>query len=156
MNGFNINTNLGIKTISYDLSDKSSNNSNVVVPNILIDVNSLFIKSNKASKSSIEPRLIFGYTPYKNQNNNPVFDSDDLSMNNELFVNRRFSGMDRVGDQKFYTLSMKYSKFHMNMEKLQISISKKYYLKDRKLFLSSMSNHTNSMILGKLMPKNST
>ena len=147
LNGFNINTNLGIKTISYNLSNKSSNTNNVVVPNILIDINSLFIKSNKASKSSIEPRLIFGYTPYKNQNNNPVFDSDDLSMNNELFVNRRFSGMDRVGDQKFYTLSMKYSKFHMNMEKLQISISKKYYLKDRKLFLSSMSNPTNSMAM---------
>ena len=59
-------------------------------------------------------------------------------MNNELFNNLRFSGMDRIGDQKFYTLSLKYKKMIMGMEKLSVSVSKKYFLADRKVWMHPM------------------
>jgi LPS-assembly protein len=68
-------------------------------------------------------------------------------MNNELFSNLRFSGMDRIGDQKFYTLSLKYKKIQMGMEKVSLSISKKYFLDDRKVWIRSM----NSMSMGMSM-----
>ena len=47
----------------------------------------------------------------KTKQNNPIFDSDIISLNNDLFNNDRFSGMDRIGDQSFYTLSMDIRKF---------------------------------------------
>ena len=142
--GFNIKTEFGLKSINYNLSGNKKA-SDINIPNVLIDINSIFIKASDMEKSTIKPRLVLGYSAYKDQENNPVFDSDQLSMNNVLFNNNRFSGMDRIGDQKFYTLSLQYKKYHMEMEKFQINISKKYYLKDRKVWMSEMGQKSHGM-----------
>jgi LPS-assembly protein len=145
INGFNISSNIGLKSINYDLSDTETESKNVNVPNALIDINTIFIKNNTDSEYFIEPRLTMGYTAYKDQNNNPIFDSDIISPNNAIFNNDRFSGMDRIGDQSFYTLSMEYKKISMGHQKVSLSISKKYYLKDRKVRMPSLMNHEMSM-----------
>ena len=75
--------------------------------------------------------------------NNPVFDTSVISMNNTIFNNRRFSGKDRVGDQQFYSIGIEYKKRHMNMEKLSLSLSQQFYLKDRKVFLNDMMMQMN-------------
>ena len=145
INGFNISSNVGLNSISYDLSNTELESKNVNVPNALIDINTIFIKNNSDSKYFIEPRLTLGYSAYKDQYNNPIFDSDIVSPNNELFNNDRFSGMDRIGDQSFYTLSMEYKKMSMGHQKVSLNISKKYYLKDRKVWMPSLMNHEMSM-----------
>ena len=145
INGFNISSNVGLNSISYDLSNTEVESKNVNVPNALIDINTIFIKNNSDSKYFIEPRLTLGYSAYKDQYNNPIFDSDIVSPNNELFSNDRFSGMDRIGDQSFYTLSMEYKKMSMGHQKVSLNISKKYYLKDRKVWMPSLTNHEMSM-----------
>ncbi len=145
INGFNISSNVGLNSISYDLSNTELESKNVNVPNALIDINTIFIKNNSDSKYFIEPRLTLGYSAYKDQYNNPIFDSDIVSPNNELFSNDRFSGMDRIGDQSFYTLSMEYKKMSMGHQKVSLNISKKYYLKDRKVWMPSLMNHEMSM-----------
>jgi LPS-assembly protein len=145
INGFNISSNVGLKSINYDLSNTQMESKNVNVPNALININTIFIKNNAGSKYLLEPRLTLGYSAYKNQENNPIFDSDIISPNNELFNNDRFSGMDRIGDQSFYTLSMGYKKISMGHQKASLSVSKKYYLKDRKVWMSGLINHEMSM-----------
>ena len=145
INGFNIFSNVGLNSISYDLSNTEVESKNVNVPNALIDINTIFIKDNSDSKYFIEPRLTLGYSAYKDQYNNPIFDSNIVSPNNELFNNDRFSGMDRIGDQSFYTLSVEYKKMSMGHQKLSLNISKKYYLKDRKVWMPSLMNHEMSM-----------
>ena len=145
MNGMNIKAEIGVKSISYNLTDQSEKASNVNIPNFLIDISSIFIKKVDSSTSVIEPRLVIGYSAYKEQSNNPVFDSDELSIDNNLFGNDRFSGMDRVGDQKFYTLSINYKRFNSSLEKLEFIISKKFYLEDRKTWLSSIDTDSNFM-----------
>ena len=67
---------------------------------------------------------------------------------NQLFNTDRFSGMDRIGDQKFYTLNLEYKKRQMNMEKISLSISKKFYLEDRKVWLDDMHMDMSSMNMG--------
>ena len=145
INGFNISSNIGLKSVNYDLSNAEMESKNVNVPNALIDINTIFIKNNGGSKYFIEPRLILGYTAYKDQKNNPIFDSDMISPNNELFNNDRFSGMDRIGDQSFYTLSMEYRKMSMGHKKASLNISKKYYLKDRKVWMPNLMNQSMTM-----------
>ena len=142
--GFNIKTNFGLRSINYNLLGNKKA-SNINVPNALIDINSIFIKASGMEKSTIKPRVVLGYSAYKEQKNNPVFDSDQLSMNNVLFNNDRFSGMDRIGDQKFYTLNLEYKKYHMEIEKFQINISKKYYLEDRKVWMNEMNQKYGGM-----------
>jgi len=145
INGFNISSNIGLKSINYDLSNNAQKTKNINVPNALLDISTIFLKNDGDNKYFIEPRLTMGYSAYQDQKNNPIFDSDVISSNNELFNNDRFSGMDRIGDQSFYTLSMKYKKMSMGHEKISLSLSKKYYLKDRKVWMPQMNNSIEAM-----------
>ena len=140
INGFNISSNIGLKSINYDLSQNVQKAENINVPNALLDISTIFIKNVANNKYFVEPRLVLGYSAYENQQNNPIFDSDIISSNNELFNNDRFSGMDRIGDQSFYTLSMKYKKMSLGHEKISLSLSKKYYTKDRKVWMPHANN----------------
>lgn len=152
INGINVSSKFGIKIIDYDLSSFSKAPKNVTVPNAMIDLSSLYVKKVNKKLHLLEPRLVIGYTGYKDQSTNPVFDSEEISPNNELFNNIRFSGMDRIGDQNFYTLSLKYRKKQMGMDKISLSISKKYYLKDRKVWLNQpMSSQMPSMGMMNMM-----
>ena len=137
--GIDIIANIGIKSIKYNLSDNSQATKDVNIPNASIDISSIFMRASEENKYFLEPRLFIGYTAYKDQSTNPIFDTDEVSMNNELFNNLRFSGMDRIGDQKFYTLSLQYKKIAMGIEKLSFSVSKKYFLDDRKVWIVPMA-----------------
>ena len=145
VNGFNVLSRVGIKSIDYNLTHSSKNTQSINVPNALIDISSMYVNKNGSSINILKPRFIYGYTAYRNQENNPIFDSNEISPNNELFINDRFSGMDRIGDQSFYTLSIDYSHMKMGMKKASISISKKYYLKDRKVWINPSMNSMNKM-----------
>ena len=145
INGFNISSNIGLKSINYDLSQNVQKAENINVPNALLDISTIFIKNVGNNKYFVEPRLVLGYSAYENQQNNPIFDSDIISSNNELFNNDRFSGMDRIGDQSFYTLSMKYKKMSLGHEKISLSLSKKYYTKDRKVWMPHANNSIEAM-----------
>ena len=145
LNGFNVTSKIGIKSINYNLSNSDKKTKNINVPNLLIDVSSIYVHKDGASTNLLKPRFVYGYTGYKDQRNNPIFDTNLISPNNELFINDRFSGMDRIGDQTFYTLSIDYTKLKMGMKKASLSISKKYYLKDRKVWINSSMNSMNSM-----------
>ena len=146
INGFNVLSKIGIKSIDYSLSHSLKKTQTVNVPNALIDMSSIYVKKNGSSINVLKPRFIYGYTAYRNQDNNPIFDSNEISPNNELFINDRFSGMDRIGDQSFYTLSIDYSKIKKGMKKASLNISKKYYLKDRKLWISPTMNSISQMV----------
>ena len=145
LNGFNVISEFGIKSISYDLTNSTKKTKNINVPNLLIDVSSIYVHKDGASTNLLKPRFVYGYASYKDQRNNPIFDTNLISPNNELFINDRFSGMDRIGDQTFYTLSIDYTKLKMGMKKASLSISKKYYLKDRKVWINSSMNSMDSM-----------
>ena len=145
VNGFNVLSRVGIKSIDYNLTHSLKKTQSINVPNALIDISSVYVNKNGSTINILKPRLIYGYTAYRNQDNNPVFDSNKISPNNELFINDRFSGMDRIGDQSFYTLSIDYSQMKMGMKKASLSISKKYYLKDRKVWMNPSMNSINQM-----------
>ena len=145
VNGFNVLSRVGVKSIDYNLTHSSKKTKSINVPNALIDISSIYVNKNGSRVNILKPRLTYGYTAYRNQDNNPVFDSNEISPDNELFINDRFSGMDIIGDQSFYTLSIDYSQMKMGMKKASLSISKKYYLKDRKIWMDPSMNSTNQM-----------
>ena len=143
-NGINISSSFGLKSINYDLDNDIPSNS-ISIPNFKLDISTLFFMKNKMNVHVLKPRFIYGYVGYENQDMNPIFDTNKISMMNQLFNNERFSGMDRIGDQNFYTLSMEYKKRHMNMDKISLSISKKFYLDDREIWLDDMHMDMNPM-----------
>ena len=143
-NGLNINSSLGVKSIHYNLDDGTQSNS-VNVPNFKLDISTLFYRKDKMNLHVLKPRFIYGYVAHKDQDINPIFDTNKISMMNQLFNNQRFSGMDRIGDQNFYTLSLEYKKRNMGMDKFAVNISKKFYLDDREIWLDNMHLDMDSM-----------
>ena len=143
-NGLNINSSLGVKSIHYNLDDGAQSNS-VNAPNFKLDISTLFYRKDKMNLHVLKPRFIYGYVAHKDQDINPIFDTNKISMMNQLFNNQRFSGMDRIGDQNFYTLSLEYKKRNMGMDKFAVNISKKFYLDDREIWLDNMHLDMDSM-----------
>ena len=140
-NGYKISSSFGIRGIDYDIENKNRiKTKSVIVPTFNFDISTSFIKKDSGNSHIVKPRIYYGYVGYENQENNPVFDSYKLGMMNQLFNINRFTGMDRIGDQNFYTLSIEYKKRHMDMNKISLKLSQKFYIKDRKVFIDEMSH----------------
>ena len=155
-NGYKISSSFGIRGIDYNIENKDRiKTKSVIVPTFNFDISTSFIKKDSGNSHIVKPRIYYGYVGYENQENNPVFDSYKLGMMNQLFNTNRFTGMDRIGDQNFYTLSIEYKKRHMDMNKISLKLSQKFYIKDRKVFIDEMSHMqmeskmtSNSMSMG--------
>ena len=87
---------------------------------------------------TLEPRLYYLYTPYKDQSEIPDFDTDERSLSwNWLFARNRFVGEDRIGDANQLTTSVSSSFYrnHDGQEKLRLSLGQIQYFKDRRVQL---------------------
>ena len=69
--------------------------------------------TNKGTSSALftqtlEPRLFYSYTPFKNQSNIPIFDTavSNFSESNQLFLDNRFTGKDRIADTNQLTFAV--------------------------------------------------
>ena len=151
LSNINISTSIGVKSIKYNLN-KGVETKDINVPNFKLDLSSTFIKKKSMNIHLIKPSLIYGFVDYKDQDINPVFDTNTISMNNTLFSNERFAGKDRIGDQHFYSLNLEYKKRHMGMDMASLSVSKQFFIKDRKVWLDSpMMDMNMPMSMGNMM-----
>jgi LPS-assembly protein len=56
---------------------------------------------------TLEPRIVYSYVPYRNQNDLPIFDSALPDFNlTELFNTNRYVGFDRIGDANQVALAL--------------------------------------------------
>jgi LPS-assembly protein len=82
---------------------------------------------------TIEPRMYYLYTPYRNQNNLPVFDTAALTFSwGQLFRDNRYSGADRQADANQLTLALTTRLIREldGRERLSASIGQIYYFDD--------------------------
>ncbi len=107
--------------------------------------------ANGASQT-LEPRLYWTYTPYKNQDDLPIFDTSTIGK--PLYQINRFNGPDRIGDDHRVTLGASSRVLTpAGQQKARYSIAQMYYLADRKVALShasTTSNETSSPIYGQM------
>ena len=63
--------------------------------------------SGGARSMTLEPRLMYVYIPYRDQNSLPVFDTSTPDLNSiELFRPNRYVGIDRIGDANELTMGV--------------------------------------------------
>lgn len=95
-------------------------------------------------QQTLEPRLFFLYNQYKDQRDIPLFDSSDLTFSfSQLFRDDRFSGKDRVGDTKQFTLALMSRLFdNKGHEKAKASIGQIQYFADRRVTLVNPPGQT--------------
>jgi LPS-assembly protein len=96
---------VGFDFTQYALTDVTpgeSSDPTRALPYARLDTGLIF-ERNAGSQSqrtqTLEPRLVYSYVPYRNQDELPIFDSGlpDLNLT-ELFRTNRYVGWDRIGD----------------------------------------------------------
>lgn len=87
---------------------------------------------------TLEPRLFYVYTPYKDQNDFPLFDSAEPGFNfAQIFAENRFIGADRVSDANQVTLAVVSRFLESNgAERLRLALGQRYYLNEQRVQLT--------------------
>ena len=87
-------------------------------------------------RQTLEPRLVYAYTPFKDQSGLPLFDSAPKDFNlNSLYSDNVFSGIDRVSDANQLTMGLTtkwFSPIHGG-EVLSLGLAQRYLVKPQQL-----------------------
>ncbi len=103
--GYFVTPQIGLHATRYDLIGEFDDyrNSTRIVPIASVDAGLRFERNSslfgKAFTQTLEPRAMFVYIPYRDQQETPVFDSALADFNYlQLFNQNRYVGQDRIGD----------------------------------------------------------
>ncbi len=93
-----------------DVSEGEPSNPTRALPYGRLDTGLIFERdagSQAQRTQTLEPRLVYSYVPYRNQDALPIFDSGlpDLNLT-ELFRTNRYVGLDRIGDANQLALAL--------------------------------------------------
>ncbi len=131
-----------IRYTEYDLNrnDNIDDAPSTTVPSAFVDAGLIFERTmNRSSHiQTLEPRLFYLNTPFENQDDIPIFDTEEYEFDfNQLFRSERFSGNDREGDadQLSTALTTRVIDIEKGKEKFRASIGHIFYFKDRKVTL---------------------
>jgi LPS-assembly protein len=126
--------------------DKSQN---VAIPIFDIKSGMYFDRSIKLFhhpyQQTLEPVIYYLYVPYHNQNDIPYFDTSIQTFDyNFMFLDNRFSGIDRIGDANQTTLGVTSRFIDQNTgdEKASVSVGRIYYFRKRHVTLYYGNNPT--------------
>ena len=140
---FDIEASVGIKSISYDLKNTENTTNDINVPNIRIRISKDLFKTSDDGVSFLTPIYTFGYAKTEDQSDNPIFDSALIPRGVNTFMNKQFSGYDRISDEKFHAIGLKYVRFEDSLEKINFTLKKKFYFKDREVYLNNPFENKN-------------
>lgn len=135
---------------SYALEGGTTNSKSMTIPTISVD-SGIYLdkKLNLAGKDfiqTLEPRIFYSYTPYKNQETLPMFDTALTDLNLEsLFIENQFVGGDRVMDSNQFTIAAT-TRFidDTGYERLNATLAQRFYINDRKVLKESQ--YINSVV----------
>ena len=136
--------------------DESERSEQRAIPILSIDSGLIFQRVASRQKQwfqTLEPRLYLLYAPYRDQSALPDFDTSLLTENyNNLFINNRFSGGDRIGDSRQLSLGLSTRLLDRdNRELFSASIGQAFYAEPRRVSLgSSIDEREKSSLMGLL------
>lgn len=139
-----IKPSLTLHHTEYELDDAAETHITRTLPTASLDTGLFFERNIKDGRyvQTLEPRLFYTYTPYRDQSNIPVFDSSERSLNyDRLFAENRFTGKDRIGDANRLSASLtsRVQSPEDGRELFRASIGQMYYFDDRKVTLPGES-----------------
>jgi LPS-assembly protein len=114
-----------------------------VVPTFSLDSGLVFERDikwgGKDMTQTLEPRLFYVNTPYRDQSKFPTFDTDAATFNfSQIFSENRFVGSDRIGDANQLTAALTSRFLDANgAEALRLAFGQRFYFRDQKVQLDS-------------------
>ncbi|MEK7991833.1 MAG: LPS assembly protein LptD [Thiotrichaceae bacterium] len=138
---------LALRHTRYDLDEDSNpidSQINRFTWNASLDSGLIFDRETSLFKTdllqTLEPRLLYRYAPYEEQDNIPIFDTIRYDLNyGQMFREHSFSGPDRIQDtnQVTFGVTTRLLEKQKGNERLRASLGQIYYFQDRKIVLPS-------------------
>ncbi len=156
---------VSLHAVQYNVENDwdGSRSMSMTVPTYSLDTGLIFEREaawfgNKMTQT-LEPRLFYVKTPYRDQSDHPNFDSAEPGLTfAQLFSENRFSGSDRVADANQLTAAL-ISRFiePSGAERFKFAIGQRFYYEDQRVTLGTVSNESRSDLLlaasGTVVPK---
>jgi LPS-assembly protein len=135
-----IKPSLSLRHSQYALDDDNNKRISRTLPTATVDTGVVFERNVRQGKylQTLEPRLYYTYTPYKDQSAIPVFDSSENGFSyGQLFTENRFTGKDRIEDANRLSLSLttRLQNQQDGSEIFHASAGQIYHFDDRKVTL---------------------
>jgi LPS-assembly protein len=136
-----------------------------VLPTVSLDSGLVFERDaeffGRSMTQTLEPRLFYVYTPFRDQSAFPVFDTAEADLSfAQLFSENRFVGNDRVSDANQLTAAA-ISRYieSSGEERMRFALGQRFYFTPQRVTLSSARNDSRSDLLlsayGRLNPTTS-
>ncbi|MBT8116642.1 MAG: LPS assembly protein LptD, partial [Gammaproteobacteria bacterium] len=160
--GWYIKPTAGVRHTVYQLENTAAgmpDDPSRTLPVATLDTGMVFERTGSWSGRSyiqtLEPRLFYLYIPDKNQDELPIFDTENYDQNFwSLFRENRFSGPDRIGDanQLAVALSSRIVDPASGRQLLSASIGSLLYFRDRTITLPGglVETDSSSDVIGEL------
>jgi LPS-assembly protein len=141
--GYFITPKLMLHASKYDLDNTGANPTSLsrVLPTVSVDSGMVFERNaslfGRAVTQTLEPRLFYVRTPFKNQDQFPNFDTAEAGFNYaQLFNENRFVGNDRVSDANQLTAAVVSRYIESNgAERLRLALGNRYYFTEPRVRL---------------------
>ena len=94
---------------------------------------------------TLEPRLFYVHTPYRNQDQIPVFDSTANDFNfAQLFTENSFTGHDRIADSNQLTAALitRHIDAATGVERLRLAIAERFYFASQRVTIPGQVSRT--------------
>ncbi len=111
------------------------------LPTLSLDTGLIFDRDSTifgdGSIQTLEPRLFYAYTPYRDQSDFPIFDTSKLTFGYaRLFSENRYSGYDRIADQNSLTAALT-SRFldGDGTERLRFTVGQQFNFQKQRVYL---------------------
>ncbi|MEO8506420.1 MAG: LPS-assembly protein LptD [Betaproteobacteria bacterium] len=150
-----VNARVGVAGWQYDLDGPTAGvpdgSEGLVVPVTSIDTGLIFERNwsifGKNFVQTLEPRAMYTYIPFRNQNLLPVFDTvqDDFNFT-QLFSENRFIGGDRVGDTNQLALAVTSRLLDPDTgaERFRVAVGQRFYFEDQQITLGGPPQESGS------------
>ncbi|MFZ1341976.1 LPS-assembly protein LptD [Thiothrix eikelboomii] len=140
---------LKFQQTDYQLEQASNKSIHRSLPTFAVDAGLFFERELKTGKrlQTLEPRIYYTYTPFREQANIPIFDSSERSLSySQLFNDNDFTGKDRIADNNRLSTSIttRLQELDKGREIFRASLGQMYYFADRKVSLPDETAKTGS------------
>ena len=146
--GYFLTPKVGMRFTDYRLTNTAPGQpakQSVTLPWMSMDSGMIFDRPVKWFGESLtqtfEPRLFYVYAPYRNQSQNPLFDTALAEFNSsQIFTENRFVGNDRFGDANQVTIAASSRLVTPDgLELLRGTVGQRYYFSDERVGLTPTS-----------------
>jgi LPS-assembly protein len=134
--GYFVTPSLSLNATNYSLDNPAAGSPSAftrVLPTFSLDSGLTFDRDasffGRTATQTLEPRLFYVYTPFRDQRLLPVFDTGLADFNfTQIFSENRFSGYDRISDANQLTAAL-VSRFiePSGVERMRLAVAQRYY-----------------------------